>query len=59
MTWLNLGGTDNVLTSTWSVPVGVILTSFGFWECFVEEESPVPLVRWMWGIKDRMVQKTR
>ena len=28
MTWLDVGGSNNLLTSAWSIPVGVILTSF-------------------------------
>ena len=28
-----------VLQSSWALPLGLFLTSFGWWESFVEEES--------------------
>ncbi len=44
----------------WSLPIGLILTSFGWWECFVnEDDSAFRFVRWMGGVRMRMIEKTR
>jgi hypothetical protein len=43
----------------WAVPVGLILTSFGWWECFVTPDSVVPPIRWMRRVRDKMIGETR
>lgn len=38
--------------------VGLVLTSFGWWENFVSDGSS-PAFRWMHGVRMRMIKKTR
>lgn len=40
--WLALDGQPDF---PWALPVGLILTSFGWWECFVDECMVVPGMR--------------
>ena len=40
-------GIDHV----WALPVGLLLTSFGWWECYVEENGPL---KKLWEIKTLM-----
>ncbi len=47
------------LDNEWCIPLAAVLVSFSWWECFVEEESPVPFVRWMHRLRRKMIQKTR
>merc|ERR1711892_234093 len=41
----------------WAVPVGVVLTSCGWWETFTEEDSSTALGKMLWRIKRRMIDK--
>ncbi len=47
------------MTYPWAVPLGLILASFGWWEGFVEEKSKVAPIRWMWRVRDRMLDGSR
>ena len=42
----------------WAVPLGVILTSFGWWETFTEEDSWTGLGKQLWKVKKDMIEKT-
>ena len=41
----------------WAVPVGVILTSLGWWETFTEEDSWTSLGKYLWSIKKEMIDR--
>ena len=41
----------------WSLPVAVILTSFGWWENFTEEDSWTSLGRFLWRMRKEMLVK--
>ncbi|TRY79649.1 hypothetical protein TCAL_06588 [Tigriopus californicus] len=43
----------------WAVPLGIILASAGWWECFVTEHSKVPIVKILHGVRVRMIDGTR
>ena len=43
----------------WAVPLGLILASLGWWEGFVSENSPIPPIRMMYGVRQRMIDGTR
>ena len=45
-------------TKTWTVPVAVLLISFGWWENYVDRRSPIGLVKRLGRVKDRLL-KTR
>ena len=44
------------LTNAWAFPVGAFLTSFGWWESFVSENSKIPPIRYLWRIKTKMTE---
>ena len=46
---------DEVL-NVWAFPIGLILTSFGWWESFVSEESKIPSTRYLWRVKTKMIE---
>ena len=48
--------TPDDLIKTWAFPVGAILTSFGWWESFVSENSKIPPIRYLWRIKTKMIE---
>ena len=51
---------NNKVQNVWAFPVGMVLTSFGWWESFVAENSRIPLIRHLWQIKRMMIEmKTR
>ena len=39
-----------------SIPVGLLLTSCGWWETFTEENSYFPLGKALWNVKKRMIE---
>ena len=41
----------DTMTNDWSLPVGLILISFGWWESYVTEDG---MLKVLWKIKDRM-----
>ena len=41
----------------WAVPVGLILTSCGWWETFTNENSYFPFGKWLWSVKQRMIEQ--
>ena len=41
----------NDIDHSWALPVGLLLTSFGWWECYVEEEGHL---RKLWNVKTLM-----
>ena len=41
----------DTIDHNWALPVGLLLTSFGWWECYVEEEGPL---KKLWDIKTLM-----
>ncbi len=56
--WINVSTWED-MSAVWSIPVGLLLASCSWWECFVEKESPVPFVRWMRAVRDKMIDRTR
>lgn len=49
---------DTVAWQVWLIPVAVILTSFGWWENYVDSKSNFRIMKHLGKIKDRM-RKTR
>ena len=41
----------------WAIPLGVVLTSCGWWETFTEEDSSTALGKVLWNVKSRMTEK--
>ena len=48
VTWIVV---DSDIENIWALPVGLVLSSFGWWECFVEENGPFNK---LWNIKSSM-----
>ena len=48
-----IGSADDLLASI-CLPVGLILFSCGWWECYVAEDGPDPLTYQLWKIKAEM-----
>ena len=46
-----LNQTENNIENSWALPVGLLLTSFGWWECYVEEEGHLSK---LWNVKTLM-----
>ena len=42
---------ENDIDHPWALPVGLLLTSFGWWECYVEEEGHLSK---LWNVKTLM-----
>ena len=42
----------------WSLPVGLLMMSFGWWEVYVREEGPGPIFKKLWEIKTKMTDGT-
>jgi hypothetical protein len=43
---MNLSKSKEVMDYPWALPVGLLMASFGWWECFVDDESSViPFIR--------------
>lgn len=51
-------GTPDDLVQVWALPLGLFLTSFGWWESYVDEESISPISRYLWGVKTVMIEET-
>ena len=47
----NINHNQNDIDHAWALPVGLLLTSFGWWECYVEEGG---LLNNLWNIKTLM-----
>lgn len=45
-------------TKAWTVPVSILLISFGWWENFVDRRSPISMIKKLGRVKDRLA-KTR
>lgn len=63
LTWPILQWTKNSDTAemkyAWAVPLGIILASAGWWECFVTENSKIPFIQNLYDIRMRMIDGTR
>ena len=46
-----------ILENSWALPLGLFLTSFGWWESFVDENSKNPLSRFLWKVKINMIEE--
>ena len=45
---------------SWTLPLGLLLSSCGWWESFVnEDDSSFRFVRWMGEVRMRMIEGTR
>ena len=57
---LQVAGINNNVLPThpypWAIPVGLIMTSCGWWETFTEEDSYFPLGKALWNVKKRMIE---
>jgi chitin synthase len=47
----------NDVINVWALPVGIFLTSFGWWESFVDENSWNPLSKYLWRVKINMIEE--
>ena len=57
--WTGKSQAENSMNFAWSLPIGLILASFGWWETFVtNEDSPIPFIRWMAKIRMNMIEDT-
>lgn len=59
---MNNSWTDDVddpysLYHSWALPLGLFLTSFGWWESFVDEHSKNPVSRFLWKVKINMIEE--
>ena len=45
------------LYHSWALPVGLLLTSFGWWESYVDENSKNPVSRFLWKVKINMIEE--
>ena len=45
------------LYHSWALPLGLLLTSFGWWESFVDEHSKNPVSRFLWKVKINMIEE--
>ncbi|TRY63908.1 hypothetical protein TCAL_11841 [Tigriopus californicus] len=44
------------ISNSWALAVGILLTSFGWWESFVTQESSFIVAKFLWGIKTDMFE---
>ena len=53
-----LSDTDNVggLTLCWSIPVGLILVSTGWWQNYTTDKGKLPFNNFLWDIKERSIE---
>ena len=49
--WPLVNRSQNDIDHIWALPIGMFLTSFGWWECFVEEKGHL---RKLWDIKTKL-----
>ena len=54
-----VGDGPRTMQFPWAIPLGLFLTSFGWWECFLDRKADVPFIEGMWNIHNRMVETTR
>lgn len=45
------------LMDSWALPLGLFLTSFGWWESFVDESVENPLTKFLWRVKINMIEE--
>ena len=57
--WVMKSESDYEFHHSWSLPLGMILTSFGWWENFVSKPSSNPILDWMATVRTNMIQGTR
>ena len=46
------------IENSWALPVGLFLTSFGWWESFVSQDSVFIGARFLWNLKTEMFEKS-
>ena len=44
-------------TEGWTLPLSLFLTSFGWWETFVDEKSFNPVSKYLWRVKINMIEE--
>ena len=61
---MNISWTDDktdpnvwYLEQAWALPIGLLLTSFGWWESFVDEHSYNPVSKYLWKVKINMIEE--
>lgn len=54
----NIGWTGSTIEikNSWSLAIGIFLTSFGWWESFVTQQSSFIVAKFLWGIKTDMFE---
>lgn len=45
---------NQISHGTWAIPAGVVLTSFGWWENYVDVRSPIGFVKYLGTVRNRL-----
>ena len=56
--WTDTSKAKDEMEFAWSLPIGLILASFGWWETFTtNEESAIPFMRFMSRVRTNMISQ--
>ena len=56
--WTDTSKAKDEMEFAWSLPIGLILASFGWWETFTtNEESAIPFIRFMSRVRTNMISQ--